>query len=287
MVKQDQVETEKAEIKDLAESIERNLYSYHPKPPLPDEPFFLQVPNEASQLLRALLSEAGNDPKVFSRLAAKQMIKFQELERDFITKKAVFLRENIDLSNLMEEIKKIDITATTLNFKVNKSQSTKGPITLKFRPNNGKEFKLEESDTHMLNVRIADSFKIDLVVDDGSGQFVIDSINFLVSNIIEDTYYMKAAEKIELENVIHKKGADFEVKVTAKLKMCAEDRVKILNKKNKELNKTLEENDKNLIVYKDMQNSLHINFNEDEQTFKSSIKKRKARENCCETCSVF
>ena len=287
MVKQDQVETEKAEIKDLTDSIERNLYSHHPKPPLPDEPFFLQSPNEASQLLRSLLSEAENDPKVFSRLAAKQMIKFQELERDFITKRAVFLRENIDLSTLLEETKKIDITATTLTFKVNKSQSTKGPITLKFRPNSGKEFKLEESDTQVINVRIIDAIKIDFIVDDDGSQFIIDSINFLVSKIIEETYYMKAAEKLELENVIHKKGADFEVKVTAKLKMCVEDRVKILNKRNKELNNTIEENDKNLIVYKDMQNSLMIEFNEDQQTFKSSIKKRKARENCCETCSIF
>ena len=287
MVKQDQVETEKAEIKDLADSIEQNIFSHHPKSPLPNEPFFLQVSNAASELLRSLLSEAENDPKVFARLAAKQIIKFQELEHDFISKRAVFLRENIDLSNLIEQIKKIEITATTLTFKVNKGQSIKGPITLKFRPNNGKDFKMEETDTKVINARIVDVIKIEFIVDDDGSQFIIDSIDFPVSKIIEDTYYMKAAEKPELEKVIHKKGADFEVKVTSKLKLCVEDRVKILNKKNKELSNSLEENDKNLTVYKDMQNSLMINFNEDEKTYRSSIRKRKARESCCEICSIF
>ena len=286
MVKQDQVETEKAEIVSLAETIERNICSHYPKPPIPNDPFFLQVPNTATEILCTLLSEAENDPKVFSRLAAKQIIKFRELEHDFITKKAFFLRENIDLSNLMEQIKKIEITATTITFKVSKSKSTKGPITLKFRPSNGKEFKMEESDSKVINVRIADAIKIDFVVDDDGNQFIIDSINLSVSKIIEEIYYMKAAEKPELEKKIHKKGADFEVKVTAKLELCAEDRVKILNKKNKELSNTLEENDRNLVVYKDMQSSLMINFNEDGQTFRSSISKKKARENCCEICSI-
>jgi hypothetical protein len=286
MGKDEQVDTQKAELKEIAETIERNLYTYYPKPPLPEIPFFLDTPNEASDLLRAILVESSYDHKLFSMLASKRLLKFKELECEFQMKKASHLKEVIDISTLLQEISKLEITSTSLNIKVQKSQSYKGPITLKVKLG-GKELKLEESDVKSLDVKITDIVKIDFIVDDDGSQFIIHSESLPIAKIIDEIYYMKAAEKQELEYQMNKKGAEFEVKVNFKLVMSIDDRKKILNKKYHEVNNIIGENDKNAVVYKDMQSSLMVNFNDDEQTFKSSIRKRKARETCCEACLVF
>lgn len=287
MAGKEEVETERAEFKDMVTLIEKNLYEHHPKAPLPNNPFFLQAINEATPLLRHFLEESAHDHNQFAKLVARKILKLKQLECEFIIRRATNLAEGIEMNQLKEKIMKMQITSTVLNLKVVKSHSLKGPLTLKIKGGNTKDLKLEEGDSAKLDVKINDVFHSDFIADDGDGQHKIDSTKILVSEIIDKICVKRAAENAYLEEMVHKKGVNYEVKIEVKLVMSVQDRLRLLNKKCLEVEEATNEHDKNSGLYKDIQASLLISFDEDEQTFKSSIKKRKQRENCCEACLVF
>ena len=287
MAGREEVETERAEFKDMVVLIEKNLYDHHPKAPLPSTPFFLQAINEATPLLKHFLEESAHDHKQFAKLVARKILKLKQLECEFIIRRATNLSEGIEMNKLKEKIVKMQITSTVLSLKVVKSMSLKGPLTLKIKGGTTKDLKLEEGDTTKLDVKLNDVFHTDFIADDGDGQHKIDSTKILVGEIIDKICVKRAAENAYLEELVHKKGVNYEVKIEAKLVMSVQDRLRLLNKKCQEVEEATNEHDKNAGLYKDIQASLLISFDEDEQTFKSSVKRRKQRENCCEACLVF
>lgn len=288
MAAKDEIETERAEFKDVVLLIEKNLYSHHPNTPLPDNPFFLQVINEATPLLRHYLVESGHDHKQFAKLVARKVLKLKQLECEFNIRRATSLADSIEINNLKEKILKMQNTSTILQFKVVKSHSLDGPLTIKIKGSNSKDLKLEEGDISKLEVKLTDVFNADFISDDGSQHHKIDSTKIQVSDLIDKICPKRAAENAYLEEMVQKKGVNFEVKIETRLTMSVQDRIRLLNKKSSEVEEATSERDKNAGLYKDIQNSLLITFDEDEQSFKSSLRNRKKqRENCCEACQLF
>ncbi len=139
MAGREEVETERAEFKDMVILIENNLYEHHPKAPLPSNPFFLQAVNEATPLLRHLLEESAHNHNQFAKLVARKILKLKQLECEFNIRRATNLSDSIEMNDLKQKIVKMQITTTVLNLKVVKSHSLKGPLTLKIKGGNAKD----------------------------------------------------------------------------------------------------------------------------------------------------
>jgi hypothetical protein len=287
MADQDVEETLKAEMKELTEIIQDICEKYHGFNDLPDDPWFLQSPNSATSILKDLLKRSSFDRKDFSKQAAKLVLKFKNLETNYNMSRASYIKESLDIEEALSVVKNIQISSTSAAIKVKKSQSHRGPLTVRVKQSNGKEFLLEETEDAACLLSLNENIVIEMFLDDGDKNDVIETHSLSVSEVINGTYYLSAMQKAEIKHEIRKKGVDYEVIMEIRLKLSVKERLQIFSKRNSELDKLINETNPDVIVYNDLMTSLGIFYNEHDQCFASLVRKRKDRASCCEDCSIF
>lgn len=276
-------ETEKEDEGQLYTIILKNSYSFHPEEPLPNPPWFSRYNNQALSLLQGLAKEAGYDHKRFSKQASKLVVYYKGEKEKESLKRASLLRDSIDIAELLKKISDYTQSSTCLFTRVVKSQSTLGPIIVELILNTD-TMLLEEGDKLDLVVELDWKLKINLILDDGDQKKTIAQSEILFRKIVNETHYLKAVEKNELDGSFQSKGKEYDVIVQIKLKLSREDRLEILYEKQKENEEQLQEENQSTIIYKALLESLCIE--DTEPGYESLIQSPKHRENCCRYCLV-
>jgi hypothetical protein len=280
-------ETEREEEAEAYKLVLKNCYFYHNSEPLPKEPWCLKTPNLASQLIKDLLEEAKYDHKRFAKKCAKTLVDFKNMQIQEKLKKASLMRESLDILEEMKNISNMLVSVTSTNIRVQKAQSTRGPIIVHVYANNNVE-KIEEGEKHTLVVDYLGFIELKFVLDDEDSSYPeIGEYKVFFQQIIEETHYLKAMEKPELESTVCKKGKDYEIIIQFKLKLSITDRMKILRNKNESIELALADKGDNWITFEAFQSSLSLKLDEQSGEFETLITESKARDTCCEGCIVL
>ena len=234
-------------------------------------------------MLKEMLIEARNDHKTFSKKAAHGLVKCKSEKIEDDMKRASLLRESIDIEGLKKTIADFGHPTTTLEVKVIKSQSTRGPVTVSLQVNK-ESHDLEEGDSAGFGVNLNGSIIFKFILDDGDERQELTEIEVLVKKIVDEFHYLKAMEKSDLEGKVYKKGKDYEVSIQLMLKLSKYDRMDILTEKQLENEVLLRETNKASEIFKDMLESLNIIFMDNQ--FQSTLQISKSRDHCCETCII-
>ena len=168
MANRDNQETLKEEEAIAYSVILKNCYKFHPDEPMPEYPWFLEYKNKSKTILENLARETGFDHKKFARKASKILMGYKAKKVDYDIKRALLLRESIDIDEALKTITEdtVDIP-TSLEVKNIKAQSNEGPIKLKIFVNrNGKE--ISEGDKIDFLINFNESIVILFILDDGN-----------------------------------------------------------------------------------------------------------------------
>ena len=287
MASSDKLKTEKHDLRQLSDLIKANCEKFHQSSELSDSPWFMDKKNSATPVLAKLLAQSSHNASEFSDLAAKKVLDYKEIETSFNLSKVSHLKESLDIEDALAVVNSMQNSSTMVHLHVKKSQSFKGPLSIKLKLQGGKENVLEEGDDASFVLGLNDSVPVEFFLDDGNQTMVIESEVLNASKVIGGTYYLSAVQKPELKSEIHKKGPDYEVIIQIKLKLSVKDKREILLKRSHEVEKVLNETNQDIVVYNDLMASLCIYFDEHDQCFNSLVRKRKEREGCCEDCILF
>lgn len=277
-------ETEKEDKEEAYEIILKNCYKFYPNPPLPKSPWFLQTENPAKKILEGLLSESKNDHKKFSRKAAEILIFYKALKEKSQVERFSLLTESLEINKVIEIISASPATATSLEIKVEKSQSTKGPIDV-IANLNKEVYEMVDGDTIKSAVNISGNILFKFVLDDGDSKSDLGDIKVFFKNIIESTNYLSGMTKEFLGKEINKIGKDYEIKIQLYLKLSKNDKLSIMAEKQHENEVALKNTENGDITYTALQESLQIQ--EIDSVFESTAFIEKSRDNCCESCNLF
>ncbi|OMJ83719.1 hypothetical protein SteCoe_14368 [Stentor coeruleus] len=280
-------ETEREEEAEAYKIVLKNCYFYHNSEPLPKKPWCLKTPNLASQLIQDLLEESKYDHKRFAKKCAKTLVDFKNMQLQEKIKQASLMRESVDIMKQMKNISKMLASVTSADIKVQKAQSTRGPIIIHVNANNNIE-RLEEGDKHTLVVDYLGFIELKFILDDEDSSYPeIGEYKVFFQQIIEETHYLKAMEKPELESTVCKKGKDYEIIIHFILKLSRENRLEILKSKYDLIEPILKNKSDTWITFLAFQDNLSIKFDESSEEFESLISESKARDTCCEGCIVL
>lgn len=280
-------ETDKGEHEIISRIIKKNCLKFHPNPPLPQNPYFLKNQSVSTSVLTLALSQSAFDVKDFSSRAAKLVLKYKYLEEEHNMVKASYLDESLAINKALESVRNMHNNTTCACIKLVKSQSTKGPISLKLSFS-GKENIMEEGESIDIVLGVNDVIPIEFLLDDGDNMVLIENEKISIQKIVKDISYMGAALNPELKGELHKKGIDYEVKIDIRVKLSVKDRQVILAKRNNEVEELLNVSNQNVAIYNSLLENLYINFNQDQGEFESLVRIRKeSRDSCCEKCLVI
>ena len=280
-------ETDKGEHEILSKIVKKNCLKFHPNPPLPEIPYFLKTQSVSSSILSSTLTQSAFDVKDFSNRAAKLVLKYKYLEEEHHMIKASHLQESLDIDKARASVHNMHNNNTCAYIKLVKSQSNKGPISLKLNYS-GRETVMDEGESIDIVLGMNDNIPVEFLLDDGDNMLLIESEKISIQKIISGIAYMGAALNPELKGELHKKGIDYEVKIDIRVKLSVKDRQAILGKRNNEVEELLNESNQNIAVFYSLMENLLINFNQDQGEFESLLRKRdQDRDGCCEKCLVI
>ncbi|OMJ65190.1 hypothetical protein SteCoe_38870 [Stentor coeruleus] len=275
--------TEREEEAEAYKIVLKNCYFYHNSEPLPEKPWCLNTPNLASQLIQDLLEESKYDHKSFAKKCAKTLVDLKNMQLQEKIKLASLMRESLDIANEMKNISNMLASATSVRIKVQKTQSTRGPIIVHANVNNNLE-RLEEGDIYTFAVDYLGFIELKFILDDEDSNYPeIGECKIFFQQIIEEINYLKAMEKPELESTVCKKGKDYEIIIQLRLKLSKENRLEILRSKYNLIEPIMKNKSDTWTTFLAFQNNLSIKFNESSGEFESLISELKTRNTCCVT----
>ncbi|OMJ92368.1 hypothetical protein SteCoe_4921 [Stentor coeruleus] len=279
-------ETQKEEEAEAYKIVLQNCYFYHESKPLPNKPWCLRTPNLASKLIYELLEESNYDHNRFAKKCAKVLVDFKNIQIQEKLKQASLMREGLDILELSKSISNMPTSTTSADIKIQKSQSTRGPVIVDLHANNSIE-RLEEGDKHTLVVNSLGYIGLRFILDNEDYNYPeIGEYKIFFQQVIEETHYLKAMEKPVLESTILKKGKDYEIIIELKLRLSLIDRIKILNKKYKQTENALKDKEDNSILFEAFQTSLSVKL-DDSGEFETLTSEFKTRDTCCQSCIVL
>jgi hypothetical protein len=285
MADKDLKETEREETASAYNVVLKNCCHLHSEKQLPPVPYFLQDHNRATVLLQDMLKESEYDHRKFARKAAKMLVYYKGEHLKELLKKASLTSENIDVLELISHVQTLPVTPSTAEIKLVKAQSTRGPIRAILNVSQD-TYSLEEGDSVKLTININKFFIAKFVLDDGNENEEFCEMKVFFKRIFEDLDYKSAIKKPEIEVPIYKKGKDFEVNMTMKVKVSKFEKLDVLDENHRRLTDLLNEVNEELLIFHDMQESLKVRLDEHDTDFVSRIEKVKNRE-CCSACEVI
>ena len=144
MANPDKQKTEKYDLKHLSDLIKANCKNYHQSSELPESPWFLGTKNSATPILAKLLTQSSHDISEFSDLAAKKVLDYKEIETSFNLSKVSHLKESLDIEEALAVVSNMQNSSTMVHVHVQKSQSFKGPLSIRLKRQGGKDDVLDE-----------------------------------------------------------------------------------------------------------------------------------------------
>lgn len=273
--------SKKSQIKNLILS---NCSFYHKQSPLPPIPYFLESQNQASSLLESLLQDSNYDPEKFSKKAAETILHYNHLDISYTLKLIKSQQEAKEIQDYLGTFSRNTEEKSTIDFKILKTLSSIGPIFGVIQIN-GKVFNLSASEQITVIIELEQEADIQLFVRDGDDIRVLDTFQVFFKEISKES--ITELKKKEIEKKVEKKSQEFEAKIGICIRLSAEDKLKILVKRLKEVEKIMSEENRAGVIYNDLIKNLEIFHDVENGRFKTTVPQVRANgRNCCATCQV-
>lgn len=280
------VETKREDQEQLRKVIYQNCQLIHPGDVLPDSPWFTR--STLNQLitdnLLKILVESNKKSKSFARHAAKYLALKKDEKENYQIKRASILRENIDILNILEKIKKLDAGASTGIIKIIKSQSFQGPVSVEIT-NEDRKIKLEEGDQSLLKFDFKGQITIELTI--GQNKLYETIIKF--EDVVNEVHYLKGSEKDVITKMTNIKGDGFSADIEVSISLSKHDKERILKDRLTKVEEQLKEDQQEFEeFYEELLRALNIEYNEEDSKYKSTYKKTKPKEDrFCDNCVLL
>lgn len=274
--------SKKSQIKNLIFS---NCSFYHKQSPLPPIPYFLESQTHSSPLLQSLLEDSNYDPAQFSKKAAETLLHYNHLDISHTLKFIKNQQESKEIQNFLSTFSRNTQEKSTAEFKLLKTRSSVGPIVALVKHNEN-EHLLNSSQNLLLEIELEQAAEVKIIVKDADQVRVLEVFQVFFKEISKEP--VVDLKKNEIERVIEKKSSEFEAKIAVCVKVCCEEKVGILVKRLRKLEKEMEEENKAGVIYSDLIDKLQIVHDVENGRFRTCVPQVRANgRNCCAMCQVM
>ncbi|OMJ83192.1 hypothetical protein SteCoe_15974 [Stentor coeruleus] len=276
--------TKSKEEKDLYLLLMANLFDLHPNKAIPAIPWFHSYRNKASETLMEALRNAGFVHDKFAKKVIKILLNYKSQNEDENMKKASLLRESIDIANAMRLATVSKIIENQLVFRLRKSQSIFGPVTM-FILYKKFVFSLDEGEEVKFPVKLSDNTTVKFSLFGDEEKLKITEKLISLSKTLGNFHYLSVMEKGIIEDQLNIKSEEYEIIVDFQLFISKSERVKKLASKNAECDGLMNEINNKENVYESLLQILKLR--ETDVGYESTITEGSMRDRCCADCILF
>lgn len=276
--------TKSKEEKDLYLLIMANLFDLHPNKAIPAIPWFHSHRNKASETLMEALRNSGFVHDQFAKKVVRILMNYKSQNEAENVKKVSLLRESIDIANAMRLATVSKIIENQLVFRLRKSQSIYGPLTM-FILYKKFVFSLDEGEEVKFPVKLADDVTLKFSLFGNEEKLKISEKLISLSKTLGNFHYLSIMEKGIIEDQLNYKSEEYEIIIDFQLFISKSERVKKLASKNAECDGFLNEINNKENVYEELLQILKIR--ETDVGYESTISEGNMRDRCCIDCILF
>lgn len=272
--------------RDLYLIVMANLYCLHPNKAIPPIPWFHSYRNTAAEILKKALKDSEFIHEEFAKKVIKILLDYKLQYETENMKKVCLLRESIDIVNAMRLATISRIVENQIIFRIRKSRSVYGPITI-FLVYGKFMFSLNEGEEVKFPVRLTDNitFRFSLIGCEES--LKLENQHFSLIKTLSTFHYLSIMEKGLIEDQLNYTSEKHEIIIDYQIFIAKSERIRKLAMKNSECEKLLNEinNPNQDHIYEDLLQILKIR--ETENGFGSTIDEGRMRDRCCVDCHVY
>ena len=273
--------SKKSQIKNLVFS---NCSFYHKQSHLPPIPYFLESQSQSSPLLQTILEDSNYDPAKFSKKAADLLLHYNQLDISHTLKYLKNQQEAKEIQDFLSTFSRNTEERSTAEFKLLKTRSSVGPVVALIVYGE-KEYLVNSTQNLKLEIELDQAAQVKIIVRDGDQVRVLEDFQVFFKEISKEP--VVDLKKNEIEREIEKKSPEFEAKIAVCVRVCCEEKVRILVKRLRELEKAMEEENQAGGVYNDLIEKLQIVHDAENGRFRTCVPQVRANgRNCCATCRI-
>ncbi|OMJ70105.1 hypothetical protein SteCoe_32000 [Stentor coeruleus] len=270
--------------RDLYLIVMANLYCLHPNKAIPPIPWFHAYRNIAGETLMKALKESEFIHEQFAKRVVKILLDYKTQYESENMKKVSLLRESIDIVNAMRLATISRIVENLIIFRIRKSQSIYGPVTI-FLMYSKFVFNLEEGEEVKFPIRLTDNITFKFSLSGSEERLKLTDQLFSLIKILSTFHYLSVMEKGLIEDQIQYKSDEHEIIIDYQLFIAKSERIRKLAMKNSECEKLLSEINNSDSIYENLLQILKIR--EIDNGFASTIDEGRMRDRCCVDCQVY